>query len=633
MDSQIFKTIFENNLLTVEINKLAKQTNGSVLISYKDIVILSVAVASKKDTSLDYFPLTVIYQEKFYSVGKIPGNFNKREGKPSDYEVLNSRLIDRSLRPLFTKQFKKEVQIINTIFSSDSNYNNEIFALFGSSLSLLVSDIPFTESVSAICVGIIKNNFIANPNTEQKAKSDFLLTLSGTKDSLNMIEAISNEIPADILLEAMQFGHKIIKDLCLFQYSIKEKINKPKQILSDEDEGKDKELYTKIEQIYSPKIKDVLYTSYQNKSNKNIFKDDISNLKNDLFEEYKKDKNFTSLEEEKKYITTMENIFNLLLNQEFRKMVIHDKKRVDGRGLDDIRHIDTEVSFLPRVHGSALFTRGETQSLSIVTLGTLRESKMIDNLTKEEEKRFILHYNFPHFSVGETGRYMAPSRREIGHGMLAEKALSYVLPSEEVFPYSIRVVSEILESNGSSSQATVCAASMALMDAGVPLKNSVAGVAMGCFSDENNYAILTDIQGLEDHYGDMDLKAAGTKNGFTALQMDIKTDKINFDILKEALAKAFKGILTILKKMELTIPESKKELSVYAPKVKIIQVKMNKIRDIIGPGGKIISQIIENNENVKIDIKPDGKIFITHHDMKIVEKTADYILKLTRGFY
>ncbi|QTX03087.1 polynucleotide phosphorylase/polyadenylase [Candidatus Phytoplasma luffae] len=630
MISRKFKTIFENNELIIEINKLAKQANGSVLLSYKDSVILTVSVSSKKDTNLNYFPLTVVYQEKFYSVGKIPGNFNKREGRPSDHEILNSRLIDRSIRSLFEPNFEKEVQIINTILSSDSDCNNEIFALLGSSLSLLISNIPFNEPVAGVCIGKIKDDLIVNPNKEQKTKSEFLLTLSGTENGLNMIEAIANETPEEVLLEAMEYGHKIIKKLCLFQKDIKNEINTPKQNI--ENKANFQDLYLDIEEKYKNQIKELLYVSSCLKISKKELQNNISGLRDRLLLEFQDNEKLKVYEEDKKYFFILENIFDTLLKQEFRKMIIETKTRVDGRNFDNIRNIETKINLLPRVHGSALFTREQTQSLSVVTLGTLKESKMIDDLTEEEEKRFILHYNFPHFSVGETGRYMSPSRREIGHGILAEKALFCVLPSEEEFPYSIRVVSEILESNGSSSMATVCASSMALMAAGVPLKKSVAGIAMGLiFSNEKEYIILSDIQGLEDRYGDMDFKISGTQKGITALQMDIKIDKVNFDILKKAFSQAYTGIIKILNKMSLTISQSNKELSIYAPKVKMIKVPINKIRDIIGSGGKIISQIIEKNDNVKIDIKPDGTIFITHSNIEIVQKTVDYIQNLIKN--
>ncbi|WAN63218.1 Polyribonucleotide nucleotidyltransferase [Candidatus Phytoplasma rubi] len=626
MNSQIFKTVFENNLLTVEINKLAKQANGSVLLRYNNSVILTVVVSSKKDTVLNYFPLTVVYQEKLYAVGKIPGSFAKREGKPSDHEVLNSRLIDRTLRPLFPKQFKKEVQIVNTILSSDYDGNNEIFAILSSSLSLLISDIPYIDSVSGVCIGKINNKFIVNPNSEQREKSDFLLILAGTKNSLNMIEAVCKETTEEVLLEAMIYGHEIIKKLCFFQDEIKEKINPRKQLLAESYWNE--ELYNQIEKKYRIQIKNILDINSKNKNDSKSFKNIIDQLKEKLLVEYQNNNDF--LLEDRQNFHHIEDIFYDLLGQEFRKMTIQDKKRIDGRKLEEIRKIESQISLLPRTHGSALFTRGQTQSLAVVTLGSLRESKTIDDLTEEEEKRFILHYNFPSYSVGEIGRYIAPSRREIGHGILAEKALFYLLPSEEEFPYSIRVVSEILESNGSSSQATICAASMALMDAGVPLKQAVAGIAMGLFLDEKEYVILTDIQGFEDKEGDMDFKISGTKKGITALQMDIKQKGINFDILKEALEKARLGRTEILKQMRTVIPKHNDEVSTFAPKVKVIRVRTDKIRDIIGTGGKIISRIIEKHDNVQIDIKQDGNIFITHNNIDIVRKTANYILNLVK---
>ncbi|WP_341266517.1 polyribonucleotide nucleotidyltransferase [Candidatus Phytoplasma fraxini] len=621
MTAKVFKTIFENNLLSVEINNLARQANSSVLLRYKDNVILTVSVASRKDTDLNYFPLTVIYQEKLYAVGKIPGSFTKREGKSSDHEVLKSRLIDRTLRHLFSKNLKKEIQIINTILSSDYDCNNEMFAILASSLSLIVSDIPFVESVAGVCIGRIDNELIINPSSDKREKSDFLLTLSGTKQSLNMIELIAAETTEEELQETMVYGHDIIKKLCIFQDEIRDKINPQKQLLVEPEINEN--LYKQIREKYTNSIKNILEINAQQKRDSKIFKKDINQLKETLLLEYKDIDNVTILE--------IENIVSRLLSQEFRKMVIEDKKRIDGRELDEIRTIESQVGFLPRVHGSALFTRGQTQSLVAVTLGTLKESKMIDDLTEEEEKIFLLHYNFPAFSVGEVGRYMAPSRREIGHGILAEKALFYLLPSEQEFPYSIRAVSEILESNGSSSQATICAASMALMDAGVPLKKAVAGVAMGLFCDDTQCVVLTDIQGLEDHEGDMDFKVAGTEKGITALQMDTKRQDITFNILKTLLQKARLARLKILKKMNQVISKNKKEVSIYAPKVKIINIPIDKIRDIIGAGGKIISRIIEQHDDVKIDIKQDGKIFITHINIDIVEKTANYILNLVKN--
>jgi polyribonucleotide nucleotidyltransferase len=637
MTQQVFETTFENNSLTVEINKFAKQANGSVLVRYKDTVILSVVVSSVQDTILNYFPFMVIYQEKLYSAGKIPGSFTKREGRSTDFEILNSRLIDRALRPLFDKNLKKEIQIINTVLSNDHNCNNENFALFGSSLALLVSDIPFFRAVSAVSIGKIKGELIVNPNLKQKEISDFLLTLSGTKDSLNMIEAVAKKIPEEELLEAMFFGHEVIKKLCVFQEGIQKKIGKEKINLSIPK--KNISLFKEIDDKYRLEITAILQENNLQKKQKNELSQSIQQLKDKIMSEYKKNNfvkimdeiKFLDLEQQKKYLIEIEEIFDTLLTQEVRKMIIHDKKRTDGREIDEIRSIDNQVGLLPRTHGSAVFTRGETQSLAVVTLGSLSEGKTIDDLTEDAKKRFMLHYNFPAFSVGSVGRYMSPSRREIGHGMLAEKALSHVLPSEEEFPYSIRVVSEILESNGSSSQATICSSSMALMDAGVPLKSAVAGIAMGLFYDnQNEYVILSDIQGLEDQKGDMDLKVAGTEKGITALQMDIKIESIGLDILKVALEKARLGRIHILKKMNTTIAKSRKDLSPYVLKIKVINIKTSKIRDVIGTGGKIISQIIENNDNVKIDIEQDGRIFIMHQDLEVIKKTSNYILNLVK---
>ncbi|MDV3198376.1 MAG: polyribonucleotide nucleotidyltransferase [Vigna little leaf phytoplasma] len=636
MKLKIFQTVFENNLLTLEINHFAKQTNGTVLVRYKDAVILNVVILGKTDVLVTYVPFMVIYQEKLYAAGKIPGSFTKREGKPSDHEISCSRLIDRSLRPLFPNGLKKEIQLISTVLSSDPDCNNEILALFGSSLALLISNIPFEEAVSSVCIGQINDKFIINPNSKEKEESNFLLILSGTKYNLNMIEAIANEVSEEVLLEAMSLGHKKIRELCLFQEKIKKELNVKKIILSEKKF--DESLIENMKTLYQSQMKQLLIQSYENKKDKIHFSQDIAILKEkvlmDFQEKYfhKQKSVFISnlLDDAKKNLIQIEEVFDFLLTQIFRKMIIQEQKRIDGRKLDEIRPITTQINLLPRAHGSAMFTRGSTQSLAVVTLGTLRESKTIDDLSEEEKKRFILHYNFPPFATGEIGRYIAPSRREIGHGLLAEKALYYVLPSETDFPYTIRVVSEILESNGSSSQATICATSMALMDAGVPLKKAVAGIAMGLFYHKDKAVILSDIQGIEDQKGDMDFKVAGTDKGVTALQMDIKINEITLDILKEALIQARAGRFEILKKMNMSITVSKKNLSVYAPKVKVIYVKTDKIRDIIGTGGKVISQIIENHDNVKIDIHPDGKILITHYEQNIVQKTADYILNLVQ---
>ncbi|WP_457916012.1 polyribonucleotide nucleotidyltransferase [Candidatus Phytoplasma sacchari] len=637
MDSKTktFQTIFENNLLTIEINKLAKQANSTVLVSYNDTVILSVSIMKEpqENNKLNYFPLMVIYQEKLYAAGKIPGSFSKREGKPSDKEVLNSRLIDRSLRPLFDKCFRNEVQIVNTVLSSNCDCNNEVLALLGSSLSLLISDIPFEDSVSGVCIGKINKQLIVNPNSEQKEKSEFLLILGGTKKSLNMIEAIAKEASEEDLLDAMKLGHEVIQKLCFFQDNIRKKINVEKKFFLITE--KKQEIENEFIDKYRKQIKDFFYLNSSNFLTKKEINKKIKEIKNIILEEYinhdKEINNLIYLDKNKEKLFIMESILDNLFIDELRFIIIEDQKRIDKRGFDEIREIDIQIGLLPRTHGSAIFSRGETQSLAVVTLGNLNESKMIDDLSAEEEKRFMLHYNFPSFSVGEIGRYLSPTRREIGHGILAEKALFHVLPSEEIFPYTIRVVSEILESNGSSSQATICATSMALMDAGVPIKSAVAGISIGLFyKSDKKYCILSDISGLEDYAGDMDFKISGTRKGITCLQMDIKIKSISFNILQESLIKAKKARINILNKMYLIISESRKNVSVFAPKVKVINIKTDKIRDVIGSGGKIISRIIEKYDNVRIDIKQDGKILIFHQNELIVNKTAEYILNLVK---
>ncbi|EMR14439.1 MULTISPECIES: polyribonucleotide nucleotidyltransferase [Candidatus Phytoplasma] len=639
MTLKVFETTFENNLLIIEVNKLAKQANSSILVRYKDTVLLSVLVIGDNEVSLDYLPLMIFYQEKFYAAGKIPGNFSKREGKPSDAGILNARLIDRTLRPLFIKNFNKEIQIVNTILSNDDSCNNEIFAILGSSLASLISDAPFDKAVAAVCVGRINNKFIINPDPQQKNISDLWLLLSGTEDKLNMIEISSKEISEKDLISAMLFGHEFIKQLCSFQEEIKRKLNIVKNIHSINNYNID--LFNKFKFKYFDIFKNNFKKLINKKFVKKIFSDEINNIKHIIWEKFIEDKEFVinipkdfivvcehqyKLEKTKEQFTHM---FNDLFTDIMREIVLKEKKRIDGRTLNEIRVIQTEVGVLPRTHGSALFSRGETQSLAVVTIGALSECKLIDDLSEEEKESFIVHYNSPPFAVGSIGKYMMPSRREIGHGMLTKKALSNVLPIEKDFPYTIRVVSEILESNGSSSQATICAASMALMDAGVPLLRPVAGLAMGLFfENEDNYAILSDIQGLEDQKGDMDFKIAGTIKGITAAQMDIKIEGISFNILQEVLEKSRLGRIEILEKMNNTIQKPREHMSVYVPKVKMINIPVDKIRDIIGAGGKIINQIIETYDNVKIDIQQNGNIFIMHNNESIVNKVSNYILNL-----
>lgn len=631
MKKQVFESTLNGKLFKVEIDEVAKQANGSALIYYGDTVILSTAVSKNVPTTLDFFPLMVIYQEKLYAAGKIPGGFLRREGRPSEQETLVSRLIDRPIRPLFAEGFRNEVQIVNMVLSADPECPSDMAALFGSSLVLGISDIPFLGPVAGVTIGRIDGEFIINPTAEQLAISDLELAVAGTKEAINMVEAAAKEISEADMLAAIEFGHGIIKELIAFQETIINAVGRPKVTpdlftVNQEIENEvlkfaekdminairlhDKiERYTKIDEI-----KEATLTKFGQKA---FFKQVDGN---EVFD----------FDAHKAYLKQVKLVLDAVVTKEVRRLITVDKIRPDGRKSDEIRHLESRVDVLPRTHGSALFTRGQTQSLGVATLGSLGENQIIDGLGEEDTKRFMLHYNFPPFSVGETGRYGAPGRREIGHGALGERALLQVLPSEEEFPYSIRIVSEILESNGSSSQATICSGTMALMAAGVPIKAPVAGIAMGLIMDGKDYTILTDIQGMEDHEGDMDFKVAGTTQGITALQMDIKILGITNEILAESLEQARIGRLDILEHMTDVIPAVRPELSKYAPKVKMIKINPDKIRDVIGAGGKIITQIIEDHNNVKIDIEQDGRVFIMHSDTEWINKAAEYILNLVK---
>ena len=617
--------------LVVEIGEMGKQANGAVMITYGDSSVFSTAVSVNKPSALDFFPLMVIYQEKLYAAGKIPGGFLKREGRPSEHETLTSRVIDRPIRPLFPEGFRNEVQIVNTVMSSDPECSTAMAAMFGSSLALMISDIPFLGPIAGVVVGRINGEFIINPTPEQLEISDINLTVAGNKDAVNMIEAGAKQVDERSMLDAIMFGHAEIKKLIAFQEMITKEVGKPKMEVSlvevDKEVEKQVNEYAKERICKALVIEDKLerYAAIdaineetEEHFAKNVFTKEVGGL--------------TVIDEEANqlYMHSVKYTLEKILNDEFRRLVTVDKVRPDGRKLDEIRPLSSRVDVLPRTHGSALFTRGQTQSLSVTTLGSLGEHQIIDGLGEEDNKRFMLHYNFPAFSVGETGRYGAPGRREIGHGALGERAILQVIPSEDEFPYTIRVVSEILESNGSSSQASICAGTMSLMAAGVPLKAPVAGIAMGLIKEGKDYTILTDIQGMEDHLGDMDFKVAGTKDGITALQMDIKIDSIDENILWEALCQAKKGRLEILDHMMSTISECRKELSPYAPKVKLIHIKPEKIRDVIGAGGKVITEIIEQCDNVKIDIEQDGRVFIMHSDQKAIDKAMGMIVNLTR---
>ena len=634
MEKKVFKLDFYGREIIVEHGQVAKQADGAVLVRYGDTVVLSTAVVSKTANLLsDFFPLMVLYQEKLYSVGKIPGGFIKREGRPTDAATLAARMIDRPLRPLFPEDFKNEVQIVNTVLSVDQDNSLELTALFGSSLATCISKIPFNGPVAAVKVGRVGGKFIINPTVAEAEVSDIDLTVAGTKDAINMVEAGAREASEDDMLEALLFGHEAIKKLIAFEEEVIASI------------GEEKMEYDKLE--ITEKLRNEVDSIVRERLDKALrIKDKlekyntIDSLEEEVVEKYKTENEDNMKPEQlKELLTKVALIFHGIEYELFRNIVVKEKKRADGRAMDEIRPLSTDIDLLPRCHGSALFTRGETQSLATVTLGALGEHQILDGLGIEDTKRFMLHYNFPAFSVGETGRYGAPGRREIGHGALGERALSYVIPSEEEFPYTIRVVSEILESNGSSSQATICAGTMALMAAGVPIKKPVAGIAMGLITHEDEYTILTDIQGMEDHLGDMDFKVAGTKDGITALQMDIKIDGINRDILKETLAQAKKARLEILDVITKQIEKPREDVSKYAPKTETFMINPDKIKDVIGRGGEMITKIIlecsgvntVNDINaVKVDLEDDGRVIIYHTDRDIINKTAERIKNIAR---
>lgn len=631
MSLKTFETTFGGRPLRVEIGEVAKQANASALLHYGGTTVLSVVANKKEMSSGDFFPLMVLYMEKLYAAGKIPGGFLKREGRPGDHETLISRLIDRPLRPLFKEGFKNDVQVINTVLSSDPLCPPEMVALIGSSLVLQLSDLPFLGPVSGVNLGYHNGEFIINPNELEAEESLLDLTVAGTSDALNMVEASAKEVSEELMLEALAYGHSIIKEINAFQNQITKELGKEKYDYEVE------KLDTEVEKL----VLDFIGTSLVDAvaiEEKIARYNKIDEIKDKTINHFKERPFFKIIDGISVYdykaldqfLKQVNKALDKVVTNEVRRLITKDKIRPDGRKTDEIRPLESRVGLLERTHGSALFTRGQTQALGTVTLGGLGEGKLIDDIRLEDNKRFMLHYNFPQYSVGETGRYGAPGRREIGHGALGEKALLAVLPSEDDFPYTIRVVSEVLESNGSSSQATICAASMALMNAGVPIKAPVAGIAMGLIMEDSDYTILTDIQGMEDHEGDMDFKVAGTKAGITALQMDIKIDGITDEIFKEALAQAKVARLEILNHMNTVIPNVAADLSKYAPKVKMIRIDPEKIRDVIGAGGKIITQIIEDNENVKIDIEQDGRVFIMHMEKRVIDTVAAYIENLVR---
>ena len=633
---KVFERDFRGRKIVVEHGELAKQAHGSVLVRYGDTVVLSTVVVSKTANILsDFFPLMVLYQEKLYSVGKIPGGFIKREGRPTDAATLAARMIDRPMRPMFPENFRNEVQVVNTVLSVDTDNSPELTAMFGSSLATCISKIPFDGPIAGVKVGRVNGEFIINPTPDELEVSDLDLTVAGTKYAINMVEAGAKEVSEDDMLEALMFGHEAVKELCEFQEEIIQEIGVEK--MEYEHIELPEELVNEITKLASDKLDKAM--RIREKLEKYAAIDAVKEEVVKKYEEENKDK--LEAEELTLLLTQVKLILENIEYDIFRSITVNEKTRSDGRSMTEIRPLSTAIDLLPRTHGSALFTRGETQALAVTTLGAINENQILDGLSLETEKRFMLHYNFPAFSVGETGRYGSPGRREIGHGALGERCLSQVMPSEEEFPYTVRVVSEILESNGSSSQATICAGCMSLMAAGVPIKAPVAGIAMGLITskDGNDYTILTDIQGMEDHLGDMDFKVGGTRNGICSLQMDIKIKGITKQILKEALAQAHTARQEILDVMEKQIKEPRPDVSEYAPKMETFMINPDKIKDVIGKGGDTITKIICETSNVtsvsdvravKIELEDDGRVMIYHMDRDIINKAKEMILDLTR---
>ena len=606
-EKKVFKTEWANRSLTIETGQLAKQANGAVLVRYGETVVLSTAVASKEPRDTDFFPLMVNFEEKMYAAGKIPGGFKKREGRPSDEATLTARLIDRPIRPLFPKGYRHDVQIMNTVLSADPDCSPEMAAMIGSSMALSVSDIPFQGPIAGVNVGYVDGEYVINPTVEQKEQSRLDLEVAGHKDAVNMVEAGASEITEEEMLEAIFFGHEEIKRLVQFQEDIIEHLQPEKQefVPPEEDEA----LITKVTELtHSKGLKEAVLTFDKKQRDENI-----EALKAEVLAEFEDEED----PENEALLDEVSSIFGDLVKAEVRRLITEEKIRPDGRQTDEIRPLESEAGILPRAHGSGLFTRGQTQALSVLTLGALSEFQLIDGLGEEEEKRFMHHYNFPNFSVGETGPVRSPGRREIGHGALGERALRYIIPDTKDFPYTVRIVSEVLESNGSSSQASICGSTLALMDAGVPIKAPVAGIAMGLVTNDEDYTILTDIQGMEDDLG------------ITAIQMDIKIDGLTKEIIQEALEQAREGRLAILDHMLETIDAPRPELSAYAPKVETMTIKPEKIRDVIGPGGKKINEIIDET-GVKLDIEQDGTIFIGAIDQNAITRAREIIEELTR---
>ncbi len=622
-----FELDFEGRKIIVETGEIAKQADGATFIRFGDTVVLSTACCSDKPKEGDFFPLTVDYIEKQYAIGKIPQSFLRREGRPDEHGILSARLIDRPIRPLFAEGFRNEVQLVNTVMSCDPNNTPEMTAMFGSSLALCISDIPFDGPVAGVIVARVNGQLIIDPTVEQKANSDINLTVAGTKDAIMMVEAGAVEVPEEEMLDAIMFGHEAIKKLCAFQESIIKEIGHEKRAIDlyapNPEVQKDIDSRIGERMVKAISIFDKLERQ-----------DAIDALKSEILEDY----DSRSYESEKVHAKTMmmvNDILETMVANEVRRLITDEKIRPDGRKVDEIRPLDAQIDLLPRAHGSAMFTRGQTQVISTTTLGPLSDAQLIDNLSGESEKRFMHQYNFPPYSVGEIGRMGSPGRREIGHGALGERALSNVLPSVEEFPYTIRTVADVVESNGSSSQASICAGCMSLMAAGVPIKGIVSGIAMGLissgpFDGKHPYTILTDIQGLEDHFGDMDFKCAGTAKGLTALQMDIKIHGVTREVLSEALAQANKARAEIRQVMAAAIPSPREDVSEYAPKMTHFTIDPDKIRDVIGTGGKVINDIIAKCDNVKIDVQDSGDVTIYHTNRDMINKARTMIENIVR---
>lgn len=620
MSKQVFETIWAGRPLRVEIGQLAKQANGAALVYYGDTVVLSTATASSQPSTMDFFPLTVNYEEKMYAVGKVPGGFIKREGRPSEHATLTARLIDRPIRPMFPDGVRNEIQIVNTVLSVEQDCPPEMAALLGTSIALGISDIPFNGPVAGVNVGRVDGELIINPTVEQNETSDINLSVAGTKDAINMVESDAKEVNEEDMLAALLFGHEAIKEMVAFQEKIVATCGKEKFELTIVETIP--EIKAQIDALYKQAMIEAIQTP-EKLAREDAIAEVMQIAMARMEELYSDNENLADI------LKSANQALQDLEKHEVRRLITEENVRPDGRKTDEIRPLESQVGLLPRAHGSGLFTRGQTQALSVATLAPLREHQIIDGLGTEEYKRFIHHYNFPPYSVGETGRIGSPGRREVGHGALGERAIAQVIPSEEEFPYTIRVVSEVLESNGSSSQASICGTTLALMDAGVPIKAPVAGIAMGLVMDESeNYTVLTDIQGLEDALGDMDFKVAGTKQGITALQMDIKVQGITEEILREALTQAKAARLEILDNLQATISEPRPELSPYAPKIDMIKIDEDKIKVVIGKGGETINKIIDET-GVKIDIDDVGNVSIYSENQNMIDRAKEIIQQLT----